>query len=228
LPRPPGAGAVHFRRAVSQGHCARSSRPFQPQLNETALHRVRTGHFGESFAIPARMESTGILNAKAQRLRGAKRFFRLGVLATWRLCVEMSFEFFIREIRGSLPLVEALPLWDFCAFLAANLTLAAAMPPRQRNARRSRPSNRAPFLKSCSQILTTRHPCARSARFTFRSLARFPFNFLCHKPRFCRGCVPCFGQPCQKHPSTKTATRCLRNVKSGFPNKAILRRQPVT
>jgi hypothetical protein len=90
LRRPPGAGAVHFRRAVSQGHCARSSRPFQPQLNETALHRVRTGHFGESFAIPARMESTGILNAKAQRLRGAKRFFRLGVLATWRLCVELS------------------------------------------------------------------------------------------------------------------------------------------
>jgi len=118
--------------------------------------------------------------------------------------------------------------WSF----AADSSLAAVLPRHQQTrparARRSRPTNRDTFLKSCSQILTTRHPCARSARFTFLSLARFPFNFLCQKPRLCRGCVPCFGQPCQKHPSTKTATRCLRNAKSGLPNKAILRRHPVT
>jgi hypothetical protein len=82
------------------------------------------------------------------------------------------------------------------------------------------------LAKQFYSILSTRQPWARSTRLTFRSRARFPFNFHCQNPRLCRGCVPCFGQPCQKHASTKTATRRARNVKSGFPNKPAFRRQP--
>jgi hypothetical protein len=96
------------------------------------------------------------------------------------------------------------------------------------SAARRRFTNRASFRfdSACSQILTTRHPLAFSARFTRRSLARFPFNFRSQNRRFWRGSVPCRGQPCQKHPSTKTATRRPRNAKSGLPNKSACRRHP--
>jgi hypothetical protein len=49
LPRPPTAGVFGFRRACSRGHCAGSNRPFQPQLNETALlsEAAPAGDFGE-------------------------------------------------------------------------------------------------------------------------------------------------------------------------------------
>jgi hypothetical protein len=35
------------------------------------------------------------------------------------------------------------------------------------------------------------------------------------------------GQPCQKQPSTKTASRCRRKTKSGLPGNEGCRRQPV-
>lgn len=38
--------------------------------------------------------------------------------------------------------------------------------------------------------------------------------------------LECFGHPCQKQPSTKTATRCLGKTKSGFPISRWFRRQP--
>jgi len=47
------------------------------------------------------------------------------------------------------------------------------------------------------------------------------------KSRLLAGSVECFGQECQKHPSTNKATRCLANKKSGLPNTARPRRQPV-
>ena len=49
----------------------------------------------------------GDLNAKTQRREAAKSFFRFGVFAALRLCVERSFIRAIREIRGSFPLVAA-------------------------------------------------------------------------------------------------------------------------
>ena len=62
-------------------------------------------------------------------------------------------------------------------------------------------------------------------------------NFLFQKARLALGCVPCLGQPCQKQPSTKTASRSLEKTKSGltlnfrfllsdFPI-SLCRRQPV-
>jgi hypothetical protein len=46
------------------------------------------------------------------------------------------------------------------------------------------PTNRVSLRSSCSQIRSTRHPCARSSRLTLRSLARFPLNFLSQNARF--------------------------------------------
>ena len=51
------------------------------------------------------------------------------------------------------------------------------------------------------------------------------FSF--QNPAFVFGRVPCLGQPCQKQPSTNTATLASRNTKSGFPNSGCLLRQPV-
>ena len=42
------------------------------------------------------------------------------------------------------------------------------------------------------------------------------------------GTLECFGQQCQKQPSTKTAIRARRKMKSGLPNTGWCRRQPVT
>jgi len=59
-----------------------------------------------------------------------------------------------------------------------------------------------------------------------------PAIFFRQKAAFCFDCVACFGQvpcrslgeggPCQKQPSTKTASRCARKTKSGRTvNRAI-------
>jgi hypothetical protein len=41
------------------------------------------------------------------------------------------------------------------------------------------------------------------------------------------GRVPCFGQPCQKQPSTKTQSRAALKTKSGLPITFCRRRHPV-
>ena len=61
----------------------------------------------------------------------------------------------------------------------------------------------------------TRQPARRSTRVTSRSRARFAANFCRQNAALPFGCVACFGHPCQKHPSTKTASRSLGNTKSG-------------
>ncbi len=80
---------------------------------------------------------------------------------------------------------------------------------------------------SCSQIRTTCQPAFLRARLTRRSLALFVANFSSQNFRRVTGNVACFGQPCQKQPSTKTARRCARNAKSGRPGRGTWRRQPV-
>lgn len=99
----------------------------------------------------------------------------------------------------------------------------------QSSARRIRRSKRASFLwvNSCCQIRRTRRPRARRVRFTSRSRILFPASFLFQNSPFVVGCEACFGQPCQKQPSTKTASLIPGNTKSGLPNTGWFRRHPL-
>jgi hypothetical protein len=61
------------------------------------------------------------------------------------------------------------------------------------------------------------------------SLARVPPILAAQKRRFVRGMCPHAGQPCQKQPSTNTASLEAGNKKSGFPRRLpVLRVQPDT
>lgn len=82
-------------------------------------------------------------------------------------------------------------------------------------------------LKECSHTRMTRHPRARSAADTTRSLARLRPILAVQYTELLAGIRQCFGQPCQKQPSTKTARRSLRKPKSGEPGNGSCRRQPV-
>jgi hypothetical protein len=82
------------------------------------------------------------------------------------------------------------------------------------------------LARSCSQIRSTRQPALLSSRFTFRSRCLFPVSFLAQNSSFCFGHVACFGHPCQKQPSTKTATRSRKKTKSGLPGSDRFRRHP--
>ncbi len=93
----------------------------------------------------------------------------------------------------------------------------------QSSDRRIRFNNRASFrlslvahCKVCSQIRRTRQPARRNAAFTSRSRLLFADNFRCQNSRLFLGLVACLGQPCQKHPSTKIASRACRKTKSTF------------
>lgn len=83
------------------------------------------------------------------------------------------------------------------------------------------------FASSCSQIRSTRQPSRRSVRVTRRSRALFAASFRRQNAALFRGFVACRGQPCQKQPSTKTATRWFGKTKSGLPKTGRERRQPV-
>ena len=82
-----------------------------------------------------------------------------------------------------------------------------------------------PFLKAIRSksfrchflTLITSHPILLCRPFTDRSLLRFPSIFAFQKARFCLGSRKQRGHPCQKQPSTNTATFCFRNEKSGLP-----------
>lgn len=75
-----------------------------------------------------------------------------------------------------------------------------------------------PFLNSCCQIRTTRHPFVRNVRVTNRSRFLLAASFFRQKAALFFGFVACFGQLCQKQPSTKTASLCRGKMKSGLPN----------
>ena len=78
-----------------------------------------------------------------------------------------------------------------------------------------------------SHTRSTVHPALRSVRTTSRSRVLLRENFAAQYAARVAGCVACRGQPCQKHPSTNTATFAARKTKSGFPNTRCCRRQPV-
>lgn len=67
---------------------------------------------------------------------------------------------------------------------------------------------------SCSQKRTTPHPAARSNVSVSASRDRFRSIFARHHSPFATGQEPCLGQPCQKHPSTNTATCSRGNTTS--------------
>ena len=71
---------------------------------------------------------------------------------------------------------------------------------------------------SCSQSLRTAKPdFLRFLRFR-RSLSLFRSILVFQNGRFVLGMWPHFGQPCQKHPSTNTATFSIGKKKSGDPS----------
>ena len=73
-------------------------------------------------------------------------------------------------------------------------------------------------FNSCCQMRSTRQPACRNTRETKRSRALFRIIFSRqYDLLLCGGCE-CFRQPCQKQPSTNTASRNLGKIKSGFPN----------
>lgn len=76
---------------------------------------------------------------------------------------------------------------------------------------------------SCSQIRMTVQPAPSSWRVVSRSRSRFFRIFASHHAALALGHVACWGQPCQKQPSTNTAS--LTRVKA----MSIVRRgKPVT
>ena len=62
----------------------------------------------------------------------------------------------------------------------------------------------------------TRQPSFRNSRFTRRSRALFAANFRFQNARLPAGMLQCLGQPCQKQPSTKIASRFRLKRKSGL------------
>lgn len=80
---------------------------------------------------------------------------------------------------------------------------------------------------ACSQTRMTFHPLLRSVAST-RLSRRLLFSILSRQnAAFVFGSLPCFGHPCQKHPSTKTTTLRFGNAKSGRPGNGRCLRHPV-
>src|SRR5260221_8569909 len=78
-----------------------------------------------------------------------------------------------------------------------------------------------------SHTRSTRQPALRNVRVTVRSRCAFRPSFAAHHAARVAGFVAWRGQPCQKQPSTNTASFAARKRKSGLPKTGALRRQPV-
>jgi len=78
---------------------------------------------------------------------------------------------------------------------------------------------------SCSHNLTTVQPSFCRRLVVFLSLALFVRNFFSQNDLFCFGALRHL-HPCQKHPSTKTATRNRGKTKSGRPGRTTPRLHP--
>lgn len=83
------------------------------------------------------------------------------------------------------------------------------------------------LVSSCSQIRRTFQPLRRKVKLTSLSLVLLAVSLRDQNSRLFVGIFECFGQPCQKQPSTNTATFNFGNTKSGLPNSLKLRLQPV-
>ena len=123
------------------------------------------------------------------------------------------------------PAAEAVDPWAHSGLPRAPTRKPVAAPPARHNEAAAAPSARrirrrqssGRSLTSHSRRRRTRKPEVRSLRPMRTSRLRFRAIFALQYARFVFGMCPHFGQPCQKHPSTKRATRCLRITRSGFP-----------
>lgn len=92
------------------------------------------------------------------------------------------------------------------------------MPPRDRRREFTTLRIRAAAFatSSCSHTRMGIQPAARSKRVVSASRRRVRSSFSAHHSRFATGTSPWMGHMCQKHPSTKTATRSVRKTMSAF------------
>jgi len=74
---------------------------------------------------------------------------------------------------------------------------------------------------------STRQPRSRSAFLTSRSRCALRASLVVQNTTRVFGVRLWRGQPCQKQPSTKTASLAVWKMKSGFPGSGAPRRQPV-
>ena len=80
--------------------------------------------------------------------------------------------------------------------------------------------------RSCSQIRSTRQPRFRSVLLTSRSRCTFRASLAFQNATRVFGVRAWRRHPCQKQPSTKTASLAVRKTKSGLPSSDTPRRQP--
>ncbi len=82
-------------------------------------------------------------------------------------------------------------------------------------------------LSSCSQKRSTLNPFVSRVSVILWSRWLFRSIFAFQKHLFFEGMCPQLGQPCQKQPSTKTASSASEKKKSGFPRTSFaFKRQP--
>lgn len=79
---------------------------------------------------------------------------------------------------------------------------------------------------SCCQMRKTVQPLDLSSLVTMRSRALFLVTLAFQYGLLLFGNLKCFGHPCQKQPSTKTATLDSGKAKSGRPGKGRCLRHP--
>jgi hypothetical protein len=82
------------------------------------------------------------------------------------------------------------------------------------------------MARSCSHTRATAQPRLLSSLATARSLRLFRRIFGSQYSLLPSGIRQWRGHPCQKHPSTNTATRSRQNTKSGRPGTRWRRRHP--
>lgn len=79
----------------------------------------------------------------------------------------------------------------------------------------------AAWVLSCSQMCSGSHPAWRSLSSFRRSRATLPSSFVRHQSALFFGKTQCWGQACQKQPSTNTATRGPTRTMSGLPGRSV-------
>ena len=129
------------------------------------------------------------------------------------LRMQMCFLVHRNNIFTSLPCAQLRNLGRPGSFLA-RLTISMLRPRFSSSRRTSRRSSRR--RSSCSQMRSTRQPALRSVRLASRSRCLLPRIFASQNA--CRdfGRVKCRGHPCQKQPSTNTASLSFGKTKSGL------------
>lgn len=103
---------------------------------------------------------------------------------------------------------------------------------RRRRARTLPALTPASLRTSEPQSLKTDHPVRLNSRSTRRSRLRFRTNLAIQKSVFVAGAAPFLNhvRPCQKSPSTNTASLARRNEKSGLPKilvSFLRKRRPI-